>query len=144
MTTDPARVSRNLRIECTLHDDPRLMVGVREIIRHAAECAGLSEQQQKDFEGAVFEACRESFLLVHGKQVRSPTIKLAAADFPDRLEITIDAGASEESAKPTPTQAVSNSARSDRSGSGVRRETRGGIFYVTLAKSSGAVNSARP
>jgi hypothetical protein len=147
MATDPARISRSLRIECTLHDDPRLMVGITEIVVHAAQHAGLSEQAQENLRAAVAEACREAFLLARDKVDMSATVKFVAADFPDRVEVTIEppqgarsAGAGSPGVGAQGAEAVANSPTAAR-GVGVQRDVREGRICLTLAKSNGGANS---
>jgi hypothetical protein len=148
MTTDPARASLSFHVECTLHDDPRLMVGITEIVGHAAERAGLSEKEQKDFKAAVVEACREAFLLAH-RGGTSATIKLAAADLPGRVEVTIEpseaarAAGVDPSAKAAKLAAGISNAPTGLRAAGVQREVREGRFCVAVAKPKGASKSER-
>jgi hypothetical protein len=149
MTIDPARVSLGFRVECTLHDDSRLMVGITEIVGHAAERVGLSEKEQKDFKAAVVEACREAFLLAHRTEGTSATIKLAAADLPNLVEVTIECSAAARAAGVDPSGKAATlaagipKAPTGPRAAGVQREVREGRFYVTVAKSNGASKSER-
>jgi hypothetical protein len=139
MATDPARISPSLRIQCTLHDDPRLMVGITEIVAHAAQHAGLSEQAQENLRAAVVEACRETFLLARDKADTSATLKFAAADFPDRVGVTIEPSEGALAAAADPScvgaqgaEGIANSLTAAR-GVGVQRNVREGRIYLTLA-----------
>jgi anti-sigma regulatory factor (Ser/Thr protein kinase) len=89
MATDPARV------EFTLDNDPRLFMGVSEIVRHSAQRAGFSADTQRSLAEAAVEACRETFPLVNGNDT---PLRVVVADFSDRVEVTI-----EHSGEPLPT-----------------------------------------
>ena len=84
MTTDPART------EITLHDDPRLVAGVVAIVAHAAERCGLSHGAQTGLTAAAVEACRETFPLLSSNGTQDAALKVIVADFPDRVEVTIE------------------------------------------------------
>jgi hypothetical protein len=130
MTNDSSRISPSLRVECRLDDDPRLMVGITEIIAHVAEHALLSEQERDNFKAAVLDAFREGFLLEHRKSAPA-TIHFVAADFPDRVEVAIG------SSVPVVAEEIPKAMKGS-----VEREVRDGRLYVTLAKSKGSASSS--
>lgn len=74
----------------TLHDDPRLIAGVVAIVSHAAERCGLSSKAQEGLASAAVEACRETFPLLNSNGVQAAALKVIVADFPDRVEVTIE------------------------------------------------------
>src|ERR1700730_10344378 len=52
-----------IRIQWTLHDDPRLIAVATASAAHVGRHGGLSERAQEDLAGAAIEACREVFRL---------------------------------------------------------------------------------
>jgi hypothetical protein len=84
MATDPSRT------EFTLQDDPRLMAGVTAIVSFAAQRCGLSCDAGEGFAAAVATACQETFPLVNQNGTQNAALKLVVADFPDRVEVTIE------------------------------------------------------
>jgi hypothetical protein len=77
------------RVECALHDDSRLFAGVRAIVFHSAEQAGLGEPTREELTAATLEICREAFAIAR-KGSRDAAIKLIVGGAPDRIEITVD------------------------------------------------------
>lgn len=77
-------------VHCALHNDPRLIPGVAAIAEHVAQRAGLSERAQGNVAAAAVEACCDMFLLARGNTSAEPVIQISAADFPDRVEVTLE------------------------------------------------------
>jgi anti-sigma regulatory factor (Ser/Thr protein kinase) len=143
MRTDPDPMAPNARIECTLHNDPRLIAGVAAMVAHVARRAGLSERAGEDVSTAAAEACREAFLRCNRQGAPSSPIKLAIADFSDRVEVTIESSGGALPAAGPPALRKGAAAKAgkkigkplggdlvDR----VERETRDGRSRVTLVK----------
>lgn len=128
MKSNPDQRSRNARLECTLHNDPRLIAGVAALVAHVARRAGFSERAENDFSTAAVEACQKTFLQLASQAGPPGSIALAVADFSDRVEITIESSAKALSLERSLV---------DR----VERETRDGRSRVTLVK---YCNSAKP
>ena len=120
------------------------------MVAHVARRAGLSERAQASISAAAAEACRETFLLLD-KQAGAPSsIKLVAADFADRVEVTIESSAR---ALPAVGPHTPRESAATRAGEGigkplggnlmdrVERETRNGRSRVTLVKYCNAAKS---
>jgi anti-sigma regulatory factor (Ser/Thr protein kinase) len=89
-------------IECTLHNDQRLITGLAAVIERVALHAGLSEREQQEISTAAVEACGETFARADARKEPASEIKVFIADFPDRIEIKVesaDAPISARSAK---------------------------------------------
>ncbi len=78
------------RIECTLQDDVRLFPGVRAIVAHSAEQAGLSEQTQEELAKATLEVCREAFAKARNSGDRDAAIKVVVGGLSGQIEIAIE------------------------------------------------------
>jgi len=78
------------RTECTLRNDPRFIAGIGAVVSHAACRAGLLEWDQTEFAAATEEACRETLSTLSKIGKRELTVQLAVADFPGRVEVTIE------------------------------------------------------
>jgi hypothetical protein len=133
MATEPAW------IECTLDADPRLIHAIGTIMVHAAMRAGFPEKLQEDI-AAAFKECRPAFLPAAETKDASSAIKLLAADFPDRVEVTIEPGAGtslktfDEITKRA--EADIRRALTGPLADSTRCETRNGVLRITFAKNS--------
>ena len=83
MATDLARV------ECTLHNDPRLIEAVVAVVLHSAQRAGFSKQTQEGLAATVSTIYREAFKQI-GHPTAAPRMKLVVEAFRDRLEVTVE------------------------------------------------------
>lgn len=90
MTIEPVPPAASYETECTLHEDARILAGVKAIVSHAAERAALSDEAQRELCGAVLETCRRMFSLAGGSGEAQQPIRLTTANFPDRLQVTIE------------------------------------------------------
>jgi hypothetical protein len=141
MSTDPNQGAPTSRIECTLHRDSRLMPGIAAVVAHVARRAGLSERAEADISAAAAEACRETFLALDSQAGSPSSVKLVAADFADRVEVTIESSAKAlRAGGPHPVgegAATKEGIGKPRGGNlvdRVERETRNGLSRVTLVK----------
>jgi hypothetical protein len=82
--------TKGARTECTLRNDPRLIAGVGAVVSHAAGLAGLVEWDQTEFAAATEEACRETLATLNKIGKRDVVMQLAVAQFPGRVEVTIE------------------------------------------------------
>ena len=83
MTTEPKR------IELQLDSDPRLAAAAGGAVRFLAETAGMPEDVCREFQEATVRACLDAFR-AHDRNPH--TVEFLV--FPDRLEVTVDAGSS--------------------------------------------------
>ncbi len=88
MTTDHS--PERPRIEFALQDDARLYAGVRAIVFHSAEQAGLDEHTKEQLAGATLEICRGAFAIAHSNGRGDSAIKLIVGGASDQIEITIE------------------------------------------------------
>jgi len=88
MTTDYS--SERPRIECALQDDGRLYAGVRAIVFHSAQQAGLEEHTKEELAGATLEICRGAFAIARNSGRGDSAIKLIVGGASDQIEITIE------------------------------------------------------
>lgn len=145
-----AQAAPTIRIQCTLHNDPRLIVGASAIAAHVARQRGFSERAQEDLAAAAIEACREVFRF-RPNRGSLPTAQLSAASFPDRVEVTVESSASRSTVRPAPRAkrpAKSAAAKKDRAFANVlvdnvQQETREGRACITLVKYRSAVTRSR-
>jgi hypothetical protein len=82
--------TKGARTECTLRNDPRLIAGVGAVVSHAAGLAGLVEWDQTELATATEEACRETLATLNKIGKRDVVMQLAVAQFPGRVEVTIE------------------------------------------------------
>ncbi|MGH9575354.1 MAG: hypothetical protein ACRD40_17735 [Candidatus Acidiferrales bacterium] len=80
-------------MECTLRNDPRLIAGVGAVVSHAAGRAGLIEWDQNEFASLAEAACRETLTTLNRVEKGDHIVQLAVADFPGRVEVTIEPAA---------------------------------------------------
>jgi anti-sigma regulatory factor (Ser/Thr protein kinase) len=144
-----AQAAPTIRIQCTLHNDLRLIVGASAIAAHVAQHGGLSERAQEDLATAAIEACREVFRL-RPKRDSLLTGQLTASSFPDRVEVSVESSAARGRVGPAPRgKRPTKGAAAAKKGKAfagalvddVRRETREGRACITLVKYCGAVKS---
>ncbi len=81
---------RALRIQCTLHCDPRLISGATAIVTHVALQAGLAENEQTELTSAALAACRHVSGSPHNGIDPPREIQIDAAAFPDRVEVAVE------------------------------------------------------
>jgi hypothetical protein len=143
--TMSAHSERISGIECKLDDDPRLVAGASVIVAHVARRAGLSDPVAAEIAGGASAACAAVFQAI-GRGESSAAIKLAVAEFPDRVEVTIEPSpedlkklrASSSAERPA---GFAEEIRQRLKGAeldGLNVELRDGIPRVTLVKNSGA------
>ena len=89
--------TRGSRTDCILREDPRLIAGIGAVVSHAAGRAGLVEWDQTKFAQVTEEACRETLATLSRISHRESIVQLAVADFPGRVEVTIEPAAASES-----------------------------------------------
>jgi hypothetical protein len=82
--------TKAFRIECTLHNDPRLLVGLSALAGRAALHAGFSEEEQLDVSARTWKACREVFSDPDLKGDPAAAIRVFLEFLGDRFEIKID------------------------------------------------------
>lgn len=82
--------TKGVRIECVLCNDPRLIAGVGAVVSHAAERVGLVDLEKSELANVGEEACRETLGAINRISARDLTVQLAVADFPGRVEVTIE------------------------------------------------------
>ena len=90
MVTDPVRSAPGRHTECVLHEDARIIAGLRVIISHAAEQAALSERASEDLVNAVLKACQGMFAALRDAKASDQTLRVASTNFPDRVEVIIE------------------------------------------------------
>jgi anti-sigma regulatory factor (Ser/Thr protein kinase) len=129
-----APTARTSRIECTLDNDPRLIVSMGAVLAHAARRAGLPETTQEEIAAAVVEASRETPIPANGKGSSASTTRLVLEEFSDRVEVTIESSAG---ARPEEIRKRLEGKATDR----LRYEERDGRVRLTLLKSCGAAMS---
>ena len=148
MSIDPGRSGR---IECTLHNDRRLIAGAAALAAHVARHAGLSERAQQDLDEAVTEACREAFQLSGGARRTGATIHLTVGSYPDRVEVAVEypdgKSAAGRPASRRSGAAAGESARGHLPAAGlpvdhIERATLEGRCRMTLVMYSGAAKSS--
>jgi hypothetical protein len=140
-----AHSESNFRIECKLDGDPRLIAGASAIVAHVARRAGLSDPAAAEIAGAASAACAAVFQAIGGGESSTP-IKLAVAEFPDRVEVAIepspeDLKAFRASAGMGRPAGFAEQIRQRLKGvalDGLDVESRDGMLRVTLVKNSGA------
>lgn len=86
MTVPSESVSR---IECQLDDDPRLIAGARVMVTHVARRGGLSDSSVEQIADAAGDACAAVFGALRQSPTRAAALRVTAAEFPDRLEVTL-------------------------------------------------------
>jgi hypothetical protein len=86
----PIDSATTLRIECTLHNDPRLILGLGALAGRAALHAGLSDQEQEDLSAAAEQACRETFSGLDPGKNPAAVIKVFVAHLADRIEVRVE------------------------------------------------------
>src|SRR5690348_6910392 len=85
--------TKGARVECTLRNDPRLIAGVGAVVSHAAGRAGLVEWDQNEFASLTEQACRETLTTLNRVEKGDHVVQLAVADYPGRVEVTIEPAA---------------------------------------------------
>jgi len=143
-----AQAAPTSQIQCTLHNDPRLIAGASAVAAHVAQHGGLSERAQEDLAAAAIEACREVFRL-RPNRGSLLTAQLIAASFPDHVEVRVESSAARGTVGPAPRAKrpkKSAAAKKDKAFAsalvdGVQQETREGRACITLVKYGGAVKS---
>ncbi len=85
--------TKGARVECTLRNDPRLIAGIGAVVSHAAGRAGLVEWDQNEFASVTEEACRETLTTLNRVEKGDHIVQLAVADYPGRVEVTIEPAA---------------------------------------------------
>jgi hypothetical protein len=141
MTTDPDWTAR---IECNIDDDPRLIPGAAMIVAHMARCAGFAQDVASELAAAAAAACDVAFGALRESGNSGATMRVAAAECPDRFEVTIEMPAA-------PDATYSHSAgRSVNLVGEIRQKLKNAVFdgtvvdlrdgipRVTLVKNSGA------
>lgn len=78
------------RIECQLDGDPRLIEGASVIAAHVAHQAGLSDAAANEIAAGASRACGAACDALSELGIVPATMKFAAAEFPDRIEVTIE------------------------------------------------------
>jgi len=143
MTTGSERIAR---IECQLDGDPRLIEGASVIAAHVAHQAGLSDAAASEIAAAASQACTAAAQSLAENGVPSATMKFAAAEFSDRIEVTIEplpeqwkeAREQHRSGSPaTFTDAIRKKLNSTTV-DGVDFDLTGGVPRLVLVKKSGA------
>jgi anti-sigma regulatory factor (Ser/Thr protein kinase) len=129
-----ASTARTSRVDCTLDNDPRLIVSIGAVLAHAARRAGLSETAQEEIAAAAVEASREMLLPSNGQGSAASTTRLAVEEFADRVEVTIESSAG---AKPDGIRKRLEGKFTDR----LRYDDHEGRVRLTLLKSCGAAKS---
>jgi len=79
-----------VRIECSLDSDRRLIEGASVVAAHLAHRAGLSDAAANAIAAAASQACRSASDLLAEFGIPFATMRFAAAEFPDRIEVTIE------------------------------------------------------
>lgn len=128
----------------TLQDDPRLIAGVAAIVSFAAHRCGLSTGAQEGLAAAAAEACRETFPLVNTNGSKDSALKVIVADFPDRVEVSIEHSGESlpsagldtfcDGASGAGAQVGLSGALQKTSVDRVQYETRDGVSRMTLIK----------
>jgi hypothetical protein len=86
----PIDSAKTLWIECTLHNDPRLIIGLGALAGRAALHVGLSDQEQEDLSAAVVQACRDAFSSLDLTKNPAAAIKVVVAHLADRIEVRVE------------------------------------------------------
>ena len=82
MATDPKRIALHLDA------DPRFAAAAGGAVRCLAELSGMSEEDSREFQAAMIQACLEAFESDAG---RSHLIEFTV--FEDRLDVVVDSNA---------------------------------------------------
>jgi hypothetical protein len=77
------------RIVCQLDGDPRLIAGASVIVAHVSREAGFSDAAASEIAEAAADACGAASRVL-GESGIPATMRLAASEFPDRIEVTIE------------------------------------------------------
>jgi anti-sigma regulatory factor (Ser/Thr protein kinase) len=146
----------SLCVECTLHNDPRLLSGIGAVIAHAVRLAGIPDQDQDRIASALAEACEKALRGASGSEAAAGEIKVSAADYPDRVEVKVDSltrgGAdADSSGKKTSGYLSGDSLNRDGDGFGttlgdavadrVKCEMQDGYLRLTLTKCKGVAKA---
>jgi hypothetical protein len=131
------------RIDCRLHADPRLIAGASAIVAHVAHRAGLADDAANELSRAAAKACEELARAISGNSSNGTAIQLSAAEFPDRVEVTVApvSAASERAKSPeTPRQIAEKLREKLKSASteSLSVEWNSGIPQITLVKNLSA------
>lgn len=136
-----AHSERMARIECRVDGDPRLIAGAAMIAAHVARRAGLADAVASGIAEAAVQACGALLEAMEGTGPR--TIRLAASELPDRIEVSFEpvlrgSGAREKS----PEQSLHLTDRVRQilkaTADGVTVEFQEGSPRITLVKNCGA------
>jgi hypothetical protein len=140
-----------VQIVCTLHNDPRLLIGAGLIAAHAAKHAGFPESVQENLRKATIETCGELFTSGSEKPKAPATVKLLVARFHDRVVVTLElsaaaketaAGAKRTAKAASPKQSAPSDGNLASFVDEVHRETREGHPVITLVKYCAAAKPA--
>jgi len=134
------------RIECRLDGDPRLIEGASEIVAHVARQAGLSDAVIREIADAALQACGAVSAVFVESGIVSAKMKLATAEFPDRIEVTIEPSSDQWNAARARGTAASSASFADKvreklkstAVDGLDIESIDGAPRVTLVKKTGA------
>jgi len=132
------------RIECALQDDERLLAGVRAVVRHSAEHAGLSTQTQEELASAALQVCREGFAEARKGGHGDAALRLIVGGTSDHIEITIEYPGAIAGSSANGRESVCIATRWRERFAGVDRmscDSSGGHSRVTLVKHCDALNS---
>jgi hypothetical protein len=114
------------------------LAGVRAVVFHSAQQAGLEERTKEELAEATIEVCREAFAVARNGTRRDVAIKLSVGDAPDRLEISVEyPGDILKGLNGSPIAAACTAKNGASALSGVdqvRCETAGGLSRVTLIR----------
>ncbi len=131
------------RVDCKLHADPRLIAGAAAIAAHIARRAGLGDARARELSSAAAKACEELARALSEQESSRCRIRLSAAEFPDRVGVTIaPASAASESAKSPAVIRQMAERLSEKlqsaSSDGLSVEGSGGYLQITLIRNLSA------
>jgi hypothetical protein len=129
----------SLCVECTLHNDPRLLPGIGAVVMHAVRLAGLPEQDQDRVAALLTGVCEKA---LRGRDDTAGEIKVSAGDYSDRVEVKVESLMGSSAANslgnsPNGIGAVLDQAVADR----VKCEVRDGYLWLTLTKCKGVAKA---
>ena len=138
MSAHPERVAR---IEGKFHADPRLIAGAMAIVTHVARRAGFADSAASELATAATEACNAFAQLLKQSVHSLSDIQLAASEFADHVEVTVNLAGSRTPAPSAPTaeqnRAVADHLRRKLTSApvdAVNVEVEGGYPQITLIK----------
>jgi hypothetical protein len=129
------------RIECRVDGDPRLIAGAAMIAAHVARRSGLAGSAASDLAGATVQTCCAVLEATKGKG--AGTIRLAACEFSNRVEVSVEPLLGTPSVRRLSSEECRRLAERVRqmlksAADGVDVELQDGIPRVTLVKHCGA------